>query len=52
MNKNRLSLKSFLIFSFLLFAMSFYSQRIRFPYDPTPAEEINRPVIDTSLVRI
>ena len=52
MNKKHQTLFLILLLSYLIVGMEAYSQRIRFPYNPTPAEEINRPVIDTSLVRI
>ena len=52
MNKNRLSLKSFFILSFLLFGLESFSQGIRFPYDGTPAKVRDYPKLDTSLVRI
>ena len=52
MNKKHQTLFLILLLSFLIVGMEAYSQTVRFPYDPTPAEEINRPVIDTSLVRI
>lgn len=41
-----------LLLSFLIVGMEAFSQRVRLAYDPTPAKVINRPVIDTSLVRI
>ena len=52
MNTKHQTFFSILLLSFLIFGMDAYSQTVRLPYDPTPAEEINRPVIDTSLVRI
>ena len=52
MNKNRLSLKSFFILSFLLLGLESFSQGIRFPYDGTPAKVRDYPKLDTSLVRI
>lgn len=52
MNTKHQTLISILLLSFLIFGMEAYSQRVRLAYDPTPAKVINRPVIDTSLVRI
>ena len=52
MKKKHQPFFSILLFSFLIFGMSSYSQEMRFPYNPTPAKVINLPVIDTSLVRI
>ena len=52
MNKNRLSLKSFFILSFLLFGLKSFGQGIRFPYDGTPAKVRNYPNLDSVLLRI
>lgn len=52
MKKKHPSILSLLLVSFLLFGMEASSQTVRFPYDATPAKVINRPVLDSTLIRV